>query len=237
MTSTSRSPSKSPSASPSAGAYPWYYRSFTSDPTQIATFESTNILVNDIPVNVTLRLQQSVIIYTASAKDTTFPTRTDKSYPDDTDQYKTLDDTPDDYSLYLQYAYGLALNPTEFFDYTQSVNINCKYIKVRSIVVCNAVTPGAPIGLTKLRVAIDLPDIVFDIKRYTMVNIEGDTIAYSTYGYHFNVIPSIQATLVNSVVSLVPVITSVSTTTFFLQLKDIAGNNRTGTVNIHVHGC
>jgi hypothetical protein len=231
--------------SPASGCSspPAYWGDFTADPCLLATFESKNLEMGDNPVQVALSLSQSTSIWDDSdPTDQTYPTRVDQTYPDDTDQHVTKDITTHDYISKIYYAYGDAVDPTNWTEFTAPIIDIFRYLKVRSVTVANNYSADIPFSLTSLKVLVDLPDLEFDIPGFEITHYEGEDILYATYGYMMTCNnPNISATVTygganSSAVAVVPYVSQITDTGFHIELKDIVGTGRLGMVNIHVHG-
>jgi hypothetical protein len=221
------------------GSVPSYWNLYTTGQNRIATYE-TGVIDIGQALPCTLKISNNLKIYTSGADDQTFPNRTNLTYPDDTDQILTIDDTPDDYEGRLFYATTSTGTPSVFTEYKGPVDLSFRYFKVRQITTCNY-SPAVPIGMTNLRVVADMKDVILDITNLS-VSSSGTTVTFLTYGKVFSITtPSIQVTVSygsgsSSAVSLAPVISNVTKFGFTLKLLDIVGVPQNGTVNVHVRG-
>jgi hypothetical protein len=151
----------------------------------------------------------------------------------------TVDDTPDDYTSYIYYAISTTGTPTTFVEYTAPIKEVFKNIIVRSITVANSYSPMVPIGLTHLKIGLDVTDVIFDIANYN-VSSSGSTIKFSDYGYAVHTgTPAVQATVNYATgadyVMLAPIIYNVTRYSFDIKLVDLVGAAQAGNANIHVH--
>jgi len=179
---------------------------------------------------VTIRLQSIVDAEDEFATDSSFPTRSDSSYPNDTDNHIST-------TVYnaLEYRYSTD-NATwsAWLPYTGPAQHYLRYVQVRFSMQTVSTTVRAM--LTNLLVVLDVADVSFTIPALSIAATTGTNVSYATYGKSFFSTPVVRATLVNDTTAKVPVVSNETATGCHIDLRDTAGNAVAGAVNVDISG-
>ena len=176
------------------------------------------------------RILAEVDAYDLGANDQSYPSRTDRDFPQDTDMHITM---PVVFALYLSYSTdNVAWSDWEL--YTGTVQKTFRYVKVQFIADLGSVT--GVLKLMHLLVSMDVPDVTLTIPNFAVTTGTGDTLSFATYGKQFYTAPVVTATLIGGVTNKVPVISSKTNTGFHLDLRDKADASVAGTVDIRISG-
>ncbi len=209
----------------------------TDDPATdlVCSFETEDIQIADVARTGTIRLLATIDATTPGATDTTYPTRTDMSYPNDTDTHITAVVLQT-----MQVKFGDSLPLTgDYQPYTTPITGSFKYLRAKHTVTVDSY--HSEVKLESLRVSVDLPGVKYNISDLSVAADTGSDVAFSTYTLDFYAAPAVHATVsygsgAASAVSLVPVISEVDADGFHIDMIDIAGEKRAGTVNIQLEG-
>jgi predicted phage tail protein len=200
----------------------------------VCSFETEDIQAADVPRLGTIRLLATIDSTTPLATNRTYPTRTNRTYPGDTNQHVTSV-----VAQAMEYAYSDTSPATEFHPYTTPITASFKFFRARHTVTVDSY--DSEVILEALRCSVDLPGVKYSIKDLAVAATTGTDVSFSTYGLDFYAAPNIQVTVsygsgAASAVSMVPVISEIDADGFHVDLVDIAGAKRAGTVNVQLEG-
>ncbi len=182
--------------------------------------------------NTWIRLQETLDAIDTGATDQSYPARTDTTYPADTDTHITM---PVDYALYCSYSTD-GITYTPYTKYTGPIQASFRYIKIKFTV--NLASQTGRLKLLNLLISLDVDDVDFIVPNFAVAGGSGTDILFSSYNKQFYKVESIsvRATLVNSTVSKVPVISNKTLTGFHIDALDTANAKVAGTFDLHISG-
>lgn len=177
-----------------------------------------------------VRILNTIEAFDPGATDQSYSDRLDTDYPADTDQHITM---PSEIKLYLCYSND-DITYTSWEDYKGTAQKEFRYIKIK--ITANIASQTGVLKLQNLLISLDVPDVDFVIKDFS-VGASGSDILFSTYQKQLYNSFTVRASILDSTVNKVPVISKNNGLNGFnIKLRDKTDALVTGTVDIQVTG-
>lgn len=189
----------------------------------------TNVIDTYKDSTTWIRIQEALDAIDTLATDLSYPDRTDISYPEDTDTHITA---PVDFSMYFQISSDGATY-SDWQRYFGVIQEQFRYVRIKIIV--NVASQTEILKLQKFLLSFDVPDIEFSIRNFA-VSASGNDITFTDYGYELYTKPIIRASVLDSTINKVPVISNLSATGFHIDLFNASNTKVAGNVDIEVTG-
>ena len=177
-----------------------------------------------------LRIIETIDANETGATDQSYPSRTDLSYSEDTDQHITM---PVDYKIYYQVSDD-NITYSSWAEYVGTVQQNFRYAKIKFVL--NLASQTGRFKLLNFLLSFDVPDVEYIIQNFVVTAGTGNDILFSTYSLQFYNSFTVQASLLGSTVNKVPVITKNGLTGYHIDLLDTTNAKVTGTVDMQIKG-